>query len=99
MDPLKYGRGASKFIKEIGDSKFIQINDKNMAVIKTEVNKDNNLRQRAAPINYVEIYSEGNLIMDYIDTQLTQDSFQRKIGDNVSIFEKEEFLRRINYCS
>lgn len=65
MDPLKYGR----LIKNVGNIYFIQIKDKNTAII-TQF-KDH---------NEVEFYRSGVLYYKYIDKWINEISFTRTIG-------------------
>ena len=71
MDPLQYGR----LIKNIDNTYFIQINDKNTAVI-TQF-KDH---------NEVEFYRSGILYYKFIDKWLDELSFTRIIGKKEFIF-------------
>ena len=84
MDPLQYGR----LIKNIDNTYFIQINDKNTAVI-TQF-KDH---------NEVEFYRSGILYYKFIDKWLDELSFTRIIGKKEFIFNIKTIIIKITKTS
>jgi predicted transcriptional regulator len=65
MDPLKYG----KLLDKIGNRYFIQINNKNIAII-------NHLDGQ----NEVKFFKSGELTYEYIDKFIDEITFKRILG-------------------
>jgi hypothetical protein len=77
MDPLKYG----KLLDKIGNKYFIQINNKNVAII-TQLEYQNE----------VKFFKSGELTYEYIDRIINETSFVRILGKKEFIFNNNEFL-------
>jgi len=77
MDPLKYG----KLLDKIGNRYFIQINNKNIAII-------NHLDGQ----NEVKFFKSGELTYEYIDKFIDEITFKRILGKKEFIFKNNELL-------
>jgi hypothetical protein len=85
MDPLKYG----KLLFKNDNTYFIQINDKNIAIIEM---KD--------IMNEVKLFKAGDLIYEWIDKYIDESTFIREIGQKKFTFVNEELkLLRVDKTS
>lgn len=76
FNPLEYG----KLIFHSGNNYIVQINLRNVAVIETKEGVE----------NCVKIYKEGQLIFEYTDKYIDQNSYCRVIGKNKFTFINNE---------
>lgn len=72
FNPIKYG----KIIKANNNEYIIQVNNTNLAIIEHEPNN----------INKVELYNKGNLLLEWIDKYIDDNTFIREIGNKVFRF-------------
>jgi hypothetical protein len=77
MNPLEYGKLLVKF----EDTYIIQVNDKNVAIIR---HKDTE--------NQVKFYKSGELTYQYIDKKVDETTFIRSIGKKEYIFKNNELI-------
>jgi hypothetical protein len=91
MDPLKYG----KLILNIEKIFIVQVNKTNVAIINQ--NKE---------LNSIKLFKEGDLIFNYKDIKINDNSFVRHIENNKFIFinnaltefstKTKTFMNRLN---
>lgn len=77
IEPLNYG----KLIEQFGNKYIIQLNTSNILVIKVV---DNN--------NFIKFYRKGDLMIDFIDSKLTDKMFTRTIFDRKFTFENNKLI-------
>jgi hypothetical protein len=77
INPLEYGKLIEQF-----DNKFIiQLNTNNIVVIKQIENE-----------NYVKLFRKGDLMFEFRDTILSDNSFIRTISDNRFTFKDRKLI-------
>jgi hypothetical protein len=77
VNPLKYGK-----LLDQSDNKYImQLTTKNVAVINQYPNE-----------NFIRIFKNGDLILEYRDKILNENSFIRNIHDTKFIFENDKLI-------
>jgi hypothetical protein len=72
LDPLKYG----KLLEQINNKFIVQLTTKNVAII------NQNEKQ-----NFVKIFKNGDLILEFTDKTVQENSFIRIINDTRFLFE------------
>jgi hypothetical protein len=77
INPLKYG----KLIERLDNKYIIQLNTSNILVIKT-VNND----------NFIRFFRKGNLILEFVDSKVTEIMFTRTIQDQRFTFENNKLI-------
>ena len=77
IEPLKYG----KLIEQIGNKYIIQLNTSNVLVINVI---DNN--------NFIRFFRKGNLMIEFIDSKVSENIFTRTITDQKFTFEKNKLI-------
>lgn len=77
MDPLKYG----KLLDQNNNKFIIQLSTKNIAIIN-QYDKE----------NFVRIFKNGDLVLEYRDTFISDRSFSRFIHDTKFIFENDRLI-------
>jgi hypothetical protein len=77
INPLKYG----KVIERLDNKYIIQLNTSNILVIKT-VNND----------NFIRFFRKGNLILEFVDSKVTEIMFTRTIQDQKFTFENNKLI-------
>nr|YP_009487206.1 hypothetical protein [Russula abietina]AWB36108.1 hypothetical protein [Russula abietina] len=78
MDPLKYG----KLLDETNQKFIIQLTTKNIAVIKQYPKE-----------NFVRIFKNGELVLEFRDKFLSENLFKRSIYDTIFTFENEKLIK------
>jgi hypothetical protein len=78
MEPLKFG----KLLDQTNNKFIIQLNTKNIAVI-------NHYEKE----NFVRIYQNGDLVLEFRDTFIADNSFSRLIRDTKFTFVNERLAR------
>jgi hypothetical protein len=77
MDPLKFG----KLIDQTDNKFIIQLNTKNIAVIKQN-NKE----------NLIKIYKNGDLVLEFKDKFVSETSFIRTLNDTKFLFANDKLI-------
>ena len=77
MDPLKFG----KLLDESNNKFIIQLSTKNIAVIK-HYDKE----------NFIRIFKNGDLVLEFRDKFMTENSFIRTINDTKFLFENDKLI-------
>lgn len=77
MDPLKYG----KLLDEINNKFIMQLSTKNIAIIK-----------QLEEENFVRIFKNGDLVLEFRDKSLQENSFIRYINDTRFLFENDKLI-------
>ena len=77
IEPLKYG----KLIEQLENKYIIQLNTSNILVIKT-VDND----------NFIRFYRKGDLMIEFIDSKVTENIFTRIIFDQKFTFENNKLI-------
>jgi hypothetical protein len=77
IDPLKYG----KLLDQIGNKYIIQLNTKNM-IILSQIDND----------NYIKFFRNGELIFEFKDSKISDDTFIRKIQDIKFTFKDNKLV-------
>jgi len=75
MNPLEYG----KLLDKIGNTYFIQVNPKNIAIINHYENS-----------NEIKFFKSGELTYEYIDKWIDNETFSRILGKKEWIFRNNE---------
>jgi hypothetical protein len=78
MEPLKFG----KLLDQSNNKFIIQLNTKNIAIIN---NYDNE--------NFVRIFKNGDLVLEFRDTFIADNSFSRLIRDTKFTFVNERLAK------
>jgi hypothetical protein len=78
MDPLKYG----KLLEQIGNKFIIQMTTKNILVIN-QYDKE----------NYIKLFKNGDLVLEFKDSLKSDNSFTRLINDTKFTFVNERIVR------
>ena len=77
MDPLKYG----KLLDQTNNKFIIQLTTKNIAII-TQLEKQ----------NYIRIFKNGDLVLEFKDKSTNETSFTRYINDTRFYFENDKLI-------
>jgi hypothetical protein len=77
VDPLKYG----KLLDQTNNKFIIQLSTKNIAVIN-QYEKE----------NFIRIFRNGDLILEFRDKIINENSFTRFIHDTKFIFENDKLI-------
>jgi hypothetical protein len=77
MDPLKYG----KLLDQTNNKFIIQLTTKNVAVI-------NHYEKE----NFIRIFKNGDLVIEFRDKFLTENSFIRTLNDTKFLFENDKLI-------
>ena len=77
MNPLEYG----KLIKQFDNKYIIQLSTTNIVILK-----------EMDSINLIDFFRKGDLIFQYKDTKLSEDSFSRTISDQKYTFSKSKLI-------
>lgn len=77
INPLEYG----KLIEQFGNKYIIQLNTSNILVIKTLDNE-----------NFIRFFRKGDLMIEFIDTKISDIKFTRTISDQRFTFEKNKLI-------
>lgn len=77
MDPLKYG----KLLDQFNNKFIINLTTKNIAIINQEDKQ-----------NFIRIFKNGDLVLEYKDTFISDRSFSRFINDKKFIFENDRLI-------
>lgn len=78
MDPLKYGT----LLEQINQKFIVQLNTKNIAIINKYPNE-----------NFVKIFKNGVLVLEFKDKFINENIFNRSIHDMKFTFENEKLIR------
>jgi uncharacterized ubiquitin-like protein YukD len=77
MDPLKYG----KLLDQTNNKFIIQLTTKNVAVI-THYEKE----------NFIRIFKNGDLVLEFRDKFINENSFIRTLNDTKFLFENDKLI-------
>jgi DNA polymerase type B, organellar and viral len=77
LDPLKYG----KLLEQINNKFIVQLTTKNVAIINQNEKE-----------NFVKIFKNGDLILEFTDKTVQENSFIRSINDTRFLFENEKLI-------
>ena len=77
MDRLKYG----KLLDQINNKFIIQLTTKNIAIIKQHETE-----------NFVKIFKNGDLVLEYKDKSVGEKSFLRYLNDTTFLFENDKLI-------
>lgn len=77
IEPLKYG----KLIEQFGMKYIIQLTTSNILVIKVI---DNN--------NFIKIFRKGDLMIEFIDSKVSENTFTRTINDQRFTFKNNKLI-------
>lgn len=77
MNPLEFG----KLIEQIDNKYIIQLNTTNVVVIKEFDNE-----------NYIKFFRKGDLIFEFKDNKISENTFVRTILDNKFTFKENKLI-------
>jgi hypothetical protein len=77
MNPLEFG----KLIEQFGNKYIIQLSTTNIVIIKELENE-----------NYVKFFRKGDLIFEFKDTKISENTFIRTILDNKFTFKDNRLI-------
>lgn len=77
MEPLKYG----KLLDQINNNFIMQLTTKNIAIIKQQEKE-----------NYVRIFKNGDLVLEFRDKSVQEKSFIRYLNNTRFLFENDKLI-------